>query len=412
MRRPAWLDRESERWRQDGIITAEQRAAILNRYPALPGRTAASVLTWLALLTGGAGVVLIAGWNWDRIPQAWQLGTVFGMPAVAFAGALVADAAGRDLWTRRLTLLGALVAGAIFVAVADIYHSPDPGLSVLWPLALCASAALVPSGFLISVAGGVTILWLIIQTGSPPPPWMFLLLGPLLAFAVEQVPDRTAGSVVSAAVAVWAFSVSGSTWPDANASLLVYVLLAAAALDAWAHAPANRRPAFARPLTAAVFLLLPLGFLQIGYGEVRSDPWAGTISHPLPALSLAAALGAVAIWPAVRSRALVRSAGFGALALVWLGVWLFAPDAINAPGARWPWMVAFGAALILAGVSFVREAARERSASLFALGVIAVALFVVTRAIDAQGALWPSAFALFGGAALLAWLGRAWAKRS
>jgi hypothetical protein len=35
----------------------------------------------------------------------------------------------------------------------------------------------------------------------------------------------------------------------------------------------------------------------------------------------------------------------------------------------------------------------------------------VARAIDAQGALWPSALALFAGAALLAWLGRTWARR-
>ena len=302
MRRPSWLDRESERWRQDGLISADQRAAILDRYGPLPERTAASVLMWLALLTAGAGLVIVAGWNWDRLPHAWQLGTVFSLPALAFAGALVADAAGRDLWTRRLTLFGALIAGGIFIAVSDIYHSPEPVMSVLWPLALCAAAALVPSGFLTSVAAGVTIIWLVIQAGSPPPPWMFLVLGPLLAFAVEQVPDRIAGSVVSAAVAVFAFSVSGNTWPDANASLLVYVLLAAAALDAWAHAPSARRPAFARPLTASVFLLVPLGFLQIGSTEVRSDPWSGAISHPLPALALAAGLGAVAIWPALRDR--------------------------------------------------------------------------------------------------------------
>ena len=412
MRRPAWLDRESEAWLRDGLITADQRAAILNRYYALHERGAAAVLTWLAVLTGGVGLVLLAGWNWDLIPPATKISAAFGVPALAFAGALVADRGGRDLWVRRLVFLGAVAAGGIFVAVPDIYQSADPVLSVWWALALCVSAALVPSAFLTAVAAGVTIAWLLSSAGSPPPPWMFLALGPMLAFAVEQVPDRTAGGVVSAAVAMWAFAVPSGTWPDANPTLFVMVLLAGAALDAWAHAPDDRRPAFARPVPAAIFLLVPLAVLQMAHGPVRSHPWGDAVSNPWPAIALAVAFAAVAIWPALRRGQSLRSAVLAALGLIWLGAWLFDPAWVGGPGARWPWTIAFGAATVLVGVSFVREASRERSAALFGLGVLAVLVFVVMRAMDAQGALWPSALALFAGAALLAWLGRTWARRS
>jgi uncharacterized membrane protein len=404
------LDRESESWQREGIITADQRAAILDRYGAPSERNAASILTWLAVLTGGAGLVLLAGWNWDRIPRQGQLGLVFGVPALAFAGALVANGGGRDLWARRLVFLGAVAAGGIFVAVGDMYHSPQPGVSLLWAIALCVSAALVPSPFLTAAAGGVTIAWLIAQVGFPPAPWTFLLLGPLLALAVEQVPDRTPGAVVAAAIAVWAFAVAGDTWPDANATLFVWVLLAGAALDAWAHAPADRRPAFARPVPAAFFILLPLGVLQVGHGQVRAHPWTDAVASPWPAIALAIALGAIAIRPLLGLRN-VRSAAIAAVGLAWVAAWLVSPAGVNGPGARWPWTVVFGGATVLVGVSFVREAARERSGGLFGVGVLAVVTFVVARAIDAQGALWPSALALFAGAALLAWLGRTWARR-
>jgi hypothetical protein len=411
MRRPAWLERESEAWQRDGLITADQHAAILNRYSGLHERSAAAVLTWLAVLTGGVGLVLLASWNWDLIPPATKLTAAFALPALAFAAAVAAERGGRDVWARRLVLLGAVAAGGIFIASADIYRAPEPNLSVWWALALCVSAALVPTPFLTSVAGAVTIAWLLVSAGSPPPPWMFLLLGPLLAVAVEQVPDRTAGSIVTASVAMWAFAVAGATWPE-NSVLFVLALLAGAALDAWAHAAPDRRPAFARRVPAAILLLVPLAVLQMTHGEVRSDPWRDAVSSPWPALVLALGFAVVAIGPAVRGRGLIRPAALAALGLVWMGGWLFAPSAVLGASSRWPWTIAFSGATVLVGVSFVREASRDRSAAFFALGVIAIVVFVVTRAFDAQGAIWPSALALFAGAALLAWLGRTWAKRS
>ena len=85
MRRPLWLDRESEGWERDGIISPSQRAAILGRYGALHERSAAAILIWLAVLTGGAGLVLLAGWNWDLIPPATKLAVLLNTPGSQLA---------------------------------------------------------------------------------------------------------------------------------------------------------------------------------------------------------------------------------------------------------------------------------------------------------------------------------------
>jgi len=356
--------------------------------------------------------VLLVGWNWDQLSRAAQLALVFTVPSAAFAGALVAERRGQDLWTRRLVFLGAVAAGGIFVAVSDVYRAAEPGVPVLWALTLCVTAALVPAPFLTVVAGVVTIAWLIAQAGSAPPSWIFLGLGAFLALAVEQTPDRVTGGVTATAFAVWAFTIATDTWADASATTFVFVLLAGAALDAWAHAPAERRPAFARPLPAAVFLLVPLAFLQVWHGQVRTHPWTDITENPWPAIVLAAVLAAVAIWPALRRRGSSRAAALSALGLLWFVTWLTMPALVTGTSARLAWAIAFGGATILAGVSLVHEAARERSVGRFAVGVLFVASFVTARAIDAQGAIWQSALALFAGALLLGWLGRTWSKQS
>ena len=412
MRRPAWLDRESEGWQRDGLITTAQRAAILDRYGAPAERNAAAVLIWLAVLAAGAGLVLLVGWNWDQLSRAAQLGLVFTVPSAAFAGALAAERRGQDLWTRRLVFLAAIAAGGIFLAVSDVYRAAEPGVPVLWALTLCVTAALVPAPFLTVVAGVVTIAWLLAQAGSAPASWIFLGLGACLALAVEQAPDRVAAGVTATAFAVWTFTIATDTWSDASATTFVFVLLAGAALDAWAHAPADRRPAFARPLPAAVFLLLPLAFLQVWHGQVRAHPWTDVTENPWPTIVLAIVLATVAIWPAIRRRGSPRAAALSALGLVWLVMWLTSPSLVTDVSARLTWAIAFGGATILAGVSLVREAARERSVGRFAIGVLFVASFVAARAIDAQGAIWQSALALFAGALLLGWLGRTWSKGS
>jgi hypothetical protein len=238
-------------------------------------------------------------------------------------------------------------------------------------------------------------------------------IGIFFETTAEQAPNRFSSGAVATVVVLWAWAVAIDTWTDAFAPTMAVALLSGAALDAWAHGPAHRRPAFARATPAAFFLLLPLFFLQPWHHIARAHPSEDLLTSLWPTLALVVALAAAAVLPGVQRRpGALRAAGLAALALAYLATWLVAPAAVTRPSAGWIWTSVFGAAAILTGVSLVREAARGHDLGLFVIGVLHVAGFVGARAIGSEGHLWQSALALFGGALVLWWLARTWARRS
>ena len=411
MRQPGWLDRESESWQRDGVITPDQRRAILARYSGRAERNVADTLMWLAALAGGVGLVLLVGWNWDQLPRSAQLGLAFGGTAVLFGAALAASASGRRALAGRLTFLASVVAASMFVAVDDVYHVAQPGVSVFWALTACLAAALMPGTAMILLAAGVTTAWIIVQGGGGAPPWPFLAMVPLLALAVEQAPDRFGAGAVTGAIVLWAWSVGNETWSNAFATSLVFSVIGAAALDAWAQAPASRRPAFARATPAAFFAFIALLLLQLGHQNVVQHAFADATASLWLALAIAMVLALVAVSSILSRPAAWRPAGLAALGLVWLGTFVAHPASVSGSGAQLPWNAAFGLAAVLTGVSLVRQAARDQDLGLFVMGVLNVIGFVAVRAIEANGNLWQSALALFAGAVILWWLGRTWASR-
>lgn len=70
MRLPHGLPAELDAWQRDGLITVEQRRAILARYDPAgnEAQQASTVLTWLALVVAGIGAVVLVAWNWVASP--------------------------------------------------------------------------------------------------------------------------------------------------------------------------------------------------------------------------------------------------------------------------------------------------------------------------------------------------------
>jgi uncharacterized membrane protein len=220
MRRPDWLQSESEAWQRDGLITPDQRRAILGRYPATTGAAeqASSALTWLAVLAAGIGAIVLIAWNWTSIPDAVKVLLSAGPMVGLYIAAALAARAGRDVRAERLALLAALFAGGVLFVTEDLVHI-DPGrtnTTLLWAAVLAITALLTPSALTAAMGTLVAMWWVIVTGGSAPGPWWFLAIWPVLALAVERAPNRWVASAVAFAFGFWVFFAVLSVWTSAG----------------------------------------------------------------------------------------------------------------------------------------------------------------------------------------------------
>lgn len=147
------LNREIDRWLEDGLISAEQAEAIKSRYRDTSTRERrARVVKALGAVGAsvvGIGVILFFAANWDAIPRGARL--------VLLVGALVGSYAGgyylREVRERSrgvghaLILLGAILFGAGLFLVGQMYHvqAHDPLGFLVWSVAAFATAVIVRS---------------------------------------------------------------------------------------------------------------------------------------------------------------------------------------------------------------------------------------------------------------------------
>lgn len=415
MRLPDWLTTESEAWLRDGLITADQRRAILARYtaPVSAADQASSALTWLAVLAAGIGAIVLVAWNWTSIPDVVKVLITAGPMLGLYGASAMAAGSGRDVRAERLALLAALFAGGVLFVTEDLVHI-DPqrmNTTLLWAAVLAVTALLTPSAVTAAVGTLVALWWVLMSADSGSGGWWFLAIWPMLALAVERAPNRWAAAGVTFAFGFWIFFIALSIWSDQPTAPGVAVVLAGCWLESLARAPAGRRPAFARTTPALFVTMLGMVLLLPSGSHAAMRDWHLTARSVWPGIALLAALaigiaGNAAASGAWRS----RSVAVAALAVCWLLAWLAMPGSLRASWwQQWLWTWAFSAGMILMGASAVREAARTRDLAQFGLGLLCVVVFVIVRVVDAQS-LVVSGLMLLASAAVLWWLGRLWAR--
>src|SRR5829696_8593696 len=135
---PGRLSRESETWVAEGIVTAEQAAAIRARYgdPAEERRgSATTALAVIGGLTLGVGVIGFVAANWDGMSHGARLALL----TLAVGGSYAAGFHFRDRTRSRprvgeaLYLLGVLLFGASLFLVGQMYN-----VQAHDPLACCS----------------------------------------------------------------------------------------------------------------------------------------------------------------------------------------------------------------------------------------------------------------------------------
>jgi uncharacterized membrane protein len=419
MRPPPWLGTETDAWQRDGLITDEQRRAILARYEPEAGESqrAATMLVWLALLMGGVGVTVLLAWNWTAIPQLAKILLTFGSVAASYGAAAIAARGGHQLRAERLAFFGALISGAALFVSTEIVHmdADHTSLLLLWAIVIAATGLLVSSALTAAAGAFVITWWMLVTAGSVPGPWWFLLVWPMLALTIERDRNRVVAGAVALAFGFWAFFVTLSVWGEAGGPPVagfVVALLSGAWLDALAHGPIERRPEFASvtPALAVIFLslvwLLPSDF----HRELRD--WHMASGSVWPVFVLIASLVVMTVRTLAANRQWrSRPMALVLVASIWILAWVLLPGAFRSGNlAQWTWTAVFSATMVLVGTSAVREAAATRDRGMLTLGLLSVLTFVVVRVIDNSGGVLVQALLLLTMAAVLWWLARMWSR--
>jgi hypothetical protein len=410
MRRPEWLTRESEQWETDGLITPEQRRSILDRYPDTPEKDdqlTARTLVWLAWLVAGFGLILLVTWNWADIPVGLKVAGTSLVALALYGAAWRASRRGARGQAEWLAFGGALAAGAVTVAITELMHvSPANTLPLLfWALAIAVTALLAASPVTTALGAGVLLFWAMTDTGRPPAPWAFMFVFPFLAVALERRSHAWAAGAATVAFGVWVPLIGIDTWKESMVPGAM-LLAAGAALDLWAHQPADRRPAFARATPALALVAVGLVFLGMAALHRAALPlMGGDPSAVWPALALLGALILVALWPSAAQRsARWRPLAFGVLAVIWMVSTFVASGQTPAPlWWAWTWIALTSVALVVLTVSAVHEGVATRNRGLFLVGVAAMIALVVMHFTGQKNNIGRSALVLFVAAGVLWW---------
>ncbi|MGH3072241.1 MAG: DUF2157 domain-containing protein [Gaiellaceae bacterium] len=148
----AQLSRESEAWVAEGIVSAEQAAAIRSRYADVRVARRGSATNALAVIGAiavGLGVIGFVAANWEEMSHGARLALL----TVAVAGTYAAAFHLRERTGRAprvgeaLYLLGVLLFGASLFLVGQMYHveAHDPLGLLLWSGGAVATALVVRS---------------------------------------------------------------------------------------------------------------------------------------------------------------------------------------------------------------------------------------------------------------------------
>ena len=166
------LNRESEAWVAEGIVSAEQAAAIRGRYADHREERRGSATTALAVIGAvavGLGVIGFVAANWEELSHGVRLALL----TAAVAGSYAAGFQLRDRTDSRprlgeaLYLLGVLLFGASLFLVGQMYHveAHDPFALLLWAGGAVATALVVRSRAIGAVAVLIFTAWIGFEFG-------------------------------------------------------------------------------------------------------------------------------------------------------------------------------------------------------------------------------------------------------
>jgi len=166
------LSRESEAWVAEGLVTAEQAAAIRRRYADAGEERRGSATTALAVIGAvavGFGVIGFVAANWEGMSHAVRLVLLTAAVAGSYAAAyhLRERTGSRPRIGEALYLLGVLLFGASLFLVGQMYNvqAHDPLALLLWAGGATATALVVRSRAIAATAVLIFTSWVGFEFG-------------------------------------------------------------------------------------------------------------------------------------------------------------------------------------------------------------------------------------------------------
>ena len=402
--RLTWLQAESARWRDDGIVNAAGRERLIAGYEAEPARNRGMIaLVIVAVLIGGIGLLLLIGYNWDRIPSFVKVTILVGAVAAAFSGAAAAYARLRPTIGETLAFSGTvLLANAIWLVAQVLHiqgHFPD---AFLWSAIGClVTAWLVRSRWIGVEAAILVVAWLIAEnTFFPRPLYVFLVLGTVGIWLAYELRSAAMLRILAFGAALWVlFATIGDNGAKLAPAAVGLTGCALYAAGRWHNEDSKMRPAWQQ--TGIVVLLLVLIALMIGGTHEELAEQSVTARSLVIALTMAVAAVSAVPKP-VQSAADNAVLEAGSLMVMWAGL-LWITSGMASASSQLYAVVAFSLLTVVMAASLVRSAfVSDRRFDLY-LGVLFALAFIVVRWTSLiQNMMWSGLFLLLTGGGLLA----------
>lgn len=402
--RRQWLEAEAAEWAAAGLIDRDAAARILALYETEEGararrwRLAIAALSALAALMVVVGIVLLIGYNWERIPRDAKVAIIFGAVTACFAAASAAHARRRELAGELLTLVSTLLFGAAIWLLAQVFHIQGhfPDAFFWWMLGTLATAALARSPLATVASATLLVTWIVMDGEFGAPNYEFVPIAAAAAWLSYRMRSPATLTLVVSAAAVWLVILLGR--PLAPSVHAVAAGVGLLGCGAWSlggrHQPADVQGRVLRVLGLGLVLaILALLTFDHLHRTAREEPTRWLVTAVTLAV-LAAVPIAVAAMSIARDgarqtwvrdgRTLIAGAIAASLA-AWAVVMLAGAGVEGTAAMRYGFAIAFSAILLGLAAWLVAHGVRTDSAASYFTGILAALVFVLVRWIDLIG---------------------------
>jgi uncharacterized membrane protein len=269
------LARDLDQWIGAGLVSADQREAILRAVPDARRLDAATALAWVGGVLFGVAVIAFVAANWDGLPRLGRFALVLtAFCAAAGAGAWAAHKTRPILCNIALMLAALIFAAAIGLTgqIFDIAGDPKAasyaaGLAGL-ALALAGRATGAATAGLVFVAFGDFAERQWFSGIDNDAPWM-LVAAPIGAFLALRWRSGVLAHA-SALALIYCFGWFAARFDDADAAIFLFLSIGMAAMAGGARWLAAQGRAFANIFFGWFTLAALILFAIAGY-----LPWFG-----------------------------------------------------------------------------------------------------------------------------------------